>query len=424
MKLVISKFILFLAFFLSYSGHVVAWTKVQIRGDFGKGDAGWNVEHPAWKENDNNDNIWLLHIDFSDIPSGDYYFKVLGQDNEWTGGPGGLVDFTSDNYREYNTSENTKGKNILFRHSNRNKGYFFRICFDSSFNGWKLEIWAATTLEMRDYADVEYKKSDNTVEQRFIKGRGKYTYFCTWSSNVAWHKPDYVDVFVVSNTETDGNTYSFVLNKLDLEYIPAGKGLIVASTRPSNCGKTFERNTNDNTTTFNVLREYLKIYSSDVSASYSGTSMLETCYEATNLPRFVTINDIEYANYLFGFYRMNKAGFTDVADNDFALGFWLSNGNGNTYANSAYFQISKADAELMGVGTSYDMPTESSAKPCFLLEFPEDDEAVVTGIRNLTSEASPREEGREYYSLDGRRLQGKPVTKGLYIHNGKKIILK
>lgn len=29
-----------------------------------------------------------------------------------------------------------------------------------------------------------------------------------------------------------------------------------------------------------------------------------------------------------------------------------------------------------------------------------------------------------WYSLDGRRLQGKPVTKGLYINNGKKVIIK
>ena len=181
-------------------------------------------------------------------------------------------------------------------------------------------------------------------------------------------------------------------------------------------------NRGDNGTTFNLLAEELCLNQSE-SATYSGASLLKPCYEAMNLQRFETIDGTEYANYLFGFYRSTKAGIANAGEHDFALGFWLSNGNGNTYANSAYFQISKADAELMGVGTSYDMSTASSAKPCFLLEFPED-EAVVTGIRNLTSDASPREEGREYYSLDGRRLQGKPATKGLYIHNGKKIILK
>ena len=30
----------------------------------------------------------------------------------------------------------------------------------------------------------------------------------------------------------------------------------------------------------------------------------------------------------------------------------------------------------------------------------------------------------EWYSLDGRKLSGKPTKKGLYIRNGKKIVVK
>jgi hypothetical protein len=30
----------------------------------------------------------------------------------------------------------------------------------------------------------------------------------------------------------------------------------------------------------------------------------------------------------------------------------------------------------------------------------------------------------EWYSLDGRRLSGKPTTKGVYINNGKKVAIK
>ena len=30
----------------------------------------------------------------------------------------------------------------------------------------------------------------------------------------------------------------------------------------------------------------------------------------------------------------------------------------------------------------------------------------------------------DWYSLDGRRLQGKPSTKGIYIHSGRKEVLK
>lgn len=45
-----------------------------------------------------------------------------------------------------------------------------------------------------------------------------------------------------------------------------------------------------------------------------------------------------------------------------------------------------------------------------------------TGIRNLTPALSEGE--GVWYSLDGRRLTGEPQQKGIYIKNGKKIIIK
>jgi hypothetical protein len=32
--------------------------------------------------------------------------------------------------------------------------------------------------------------------------------------------------------------------------------------------------------------------------------------------------------------------------------------------------------------------------------------------------------GEAWYSLDGRKLSGKPAQKGVYINNGKKIVMK
>ena len=47
----------------------------------------------------------------------------------------------------------------------------------------------------------------------------------------------------------------------------------------------------------------------------------------------------------------------------------------------------------------------------------------TTGISSLTPEPSPNGEG-SIYSLDGRRLSGKPAQKGVYIVNGKKMVIK
>ena len=55
------------------------------------------------------------------------------------------------------------------------------------------------------------------------------------------------------------------------------------------------------------------------------------------------------------------------------------------------------------------------------LNFEEDETTSV----NLTSNPSPKGEGSDYwYSLDGRKLNGKPSTKGIYINNGKKVFIK
>ena len=49
------------------------------------------------------------------------------------------------------------------------------------------------------------------------------------------------------------------------------------------------------------------------------------------------------------------------------------------------------------------------------------DERETTG---LTPVPSPKGEGSEYYSLDGRKFEGKPTAKGLYIVNGRKVVIR
>ena len=49
----------------------------------------------------------------------------------------------------------------------------------------------------------------------------------------------------------------------------------------------------------------------------------------------------------------------------------------------------------------------------------------TTGIGSLTPDPSPMGEGSEYfYTLDGRRLSGRPTAKGVYIHNGRAVVVR
>ena len=61
-----------------------------------------------------------------------------------------------------------------------------------------------------------------------------------------------------------------------------------------------------------------------------------------------------------------------------------------------------------------------------------DDETTtsLTPDPGLTPNPSPRGEGNfkgegsgYWYTLDGRKLQGKPTKKGIYINNGRKVII-
>ena len=49
-------------------------------------------------------------------------------------------------------------------------------------------------------------------------------------------------------------------------------------------------------------------------------------------------------------------------------------------------------------------------------------DSQTTGIDGMTTSDSEGKE--EWYTLDGKRLDGKPSQKGLYLRNGKKVVIK
>ena len=95
---------------------------------------------------------------------------------------------------------------------------------------------------------------------------------------------------------------------------------------------------------------------------------------------------------------------------------YYPNGAMTIGAFRAYFKL--ADGLIAGE------PTTAGAKGIsnFVLNFDGDE---TTGIRSLTPDPSPKGEGSDYwFTLDGRRLTGMPTQKGVYINNGKKVVIK
>lgn len=82
----------------------------------------------------------------------------------------------------------------------------------------------------------------------------------------------------------------------------------------------------------------------------------------------------------------------------------------------AYFQLK--NGLMAGEPTNPSQPGIRS----FVLNFGDDEE--MQGIESLTPNPIPMGEGSGYYTLDGVKLDKLPVRKGLYIKNGKKVVIK
>lgn len=292
------------------------------------------------------------------------------------------------------------------------------------------------SMELRDFNEVYYRAA-GTAEQRNVIGRNDYNFLRVWSDHIAWNKPDNIDVFVVSAFDHDAtsHTTTATLTKLNVNYIPAKTGVILGcklskdnltSGLVYNDAATSAWEKGENVNYYNTLTAELTPYSA-ASTSYSGESKLIPLYNETSLQRFSDETGIGtgdgFANYLFGFYRCKKYQKNYTGDsNDFQMGFWLTTGIGKTYANSAFLHLTKADAENLGVGTAYDTSASAASAPAFMLLFDESDDNVITGISDITTAKGNSVASQGWYTLQGVRT-AKPTQRGIYIYNGKKVIV-
>lgn len=93
------------------------------------------------------------------------------------------------------------------------------------------------------------------------------------------------------------------------------------------------------------------------------------------------------------------------------LGFYIVRKQGNMKANQAYLEL---PTSLFN--------TTSAAKQYVRLAF-EDINDTLTGIDSVPTDTLPRLESGVYYTLNGVRLASKPQQKGIYILNGKKVVI-
>ena len=277
-------------------------------------------------------------------------------------------------------------------------------------------------LVLRDFEDVQYKNEG----KREILKRGGYKFFRTWSDHKAWKVSKDVDIFIVNKMTEGTNSVEFSLKKISdsetANVIPAEVGVILATkkdaTNIEGGGKFYER---PSQTSYNTLVIPMEEYTGEETTADYKDNLLEKMVEAGVVPTY-NAEKKEY-NYLFGFFRANKGlGVTTYENNQFLLGFWLSKGAGLFYSNSAYLPVSEATAKKMNLGVSYNDFDVTGAKKAPALLFDFANVGGTTGINEVVNQSTKLNDGK-YYTLSGQQVE-KPTAGGIYIHNGRKFVVK
>lgn len=282
-------------------------------------------------------------------------------------------------------------------------------------------------LELRDFEDVVYKSLDN---KRVILNRGDYKYFRTWSSDKAWKISKDVDIFVVDGMKEEQGVVTFSLKKISADktdnVIPANTGVILATKKTADQieGGAVVRE-RASLTSYNTMVIPMEEYNpNEASADYKETNLLKPLITAQVVPTVEDTGKGKTYNYLFGFYHANKGmGVETYNANEFLLGFWISNGTGKFYSNSACLPIAEADAKNMKLGVSYndfDPNTGEKNVPAVFFDFANAD--GTTGIDEVVNTTVKNNDGK-YYTLSGQQVE-KPTAGGIYIHNGKKFVVR
>lgn len=287
-------------------------------------------------------------------------------------------------------------------------------------------ITESRDMELHDVEDVVYGSSDN---KQNITNLGGYKFMRTWSAKKAWKISNKVDIFVVSSITDDASGVKMTLKKINgdetgaYNVIPANTGVILATKSDASEIPGAQFKSRQNFTSYNNLVIPMEQYSTDVE--YTGENKLATIL----VSRVIPSSDENNYNYLFGYYNTQIAtgNKTDYADDEYLLGFWISKGSKPYSSKSSYLPIPKETAAKMNyLGTSYNDflsgATGGSAKkiPALLFDFA--NVGGTTGINEVVNQSTKLNDGK-YYTLSGQQVE-KPTAGGIYIHNGRKFVVK
>ena len=345
--------------------------------------------------------------------------------------PGHTADANDPNQVNYtqNGADSEEDWNIIW---NRPAGrWTVRLYFYTYSDGndpktkYYYTITESRDMELHDVEDVVYGYSDN---KQNITNLGGYKFMRTWSAQKAWKISDKVDIFVVSDITEDKSGVKMTLTNIN-EYvshtdrvIPANTGVILATKYDASKIPGAQFKSRQDFTSYNNLVIPMEQYDTNVEYPKE-KNWLEPILVSRVIHSF---EDGKY-NYLFGYYNTQIATGDKINHeaNEYLLGFWISKGSKPYSSNSSYLPIDKVTAAKMKyLGTSYKdyVSGGGSAKkiPALLFDFA--NVSGTTGINEVVNQSTKLNDGK-YYTLSGQQVE-KPTAGGIYIHNGRKFVVK
>lgn len=325
--------------------------------------------------------------------------------------------------------------------ANRNgSGTFGDIIFNRPAGEWTIRFYSRAVSNGNDYI----KAYGYTITGREHTGipltyrAGKF--IRTYSNNVAM---DIIDPnvkvyeaykYTMPKLDQVDNIYSQgTLELRQLNYIPANMGVVLIGTVPDteagNYGDGDKLNFSISKRTdvsAKEDKEYVNVWTK--AADYKDqpwNNFLVPTVEANNNLGNADVDDKGIAHRYFGLGNYHRTKYyKETQTGDDYIGFFRFVENGVSGANKAYLSLpAREDVKGADFGCiTYNgqlIGTGETALAKMMLVF-DDETSGVTEIKNV--EVNKQNNDNAYYTLQGIKVL-KP-TKGIFIHNGKKIVIK
>lgn len=288
-----------------------------------------------------------------------------------------------------------------------------------------------------------YKYTIETTENigiPFTYRAGKFirTYSNSVAMNVVSKNVKVYEAYSYEKAQDETNIYSpGTLHLRQLNYIPANVGVVLIGTVPATNELSdgdkldfiLRKRTEDEVTAENPT-QYVNVWTN--ASKYTGQQWNN--FLAPNVVANNSLGNIEkegetvtYRYYGLGNYH-NTNYYKEHKVGDDYIGFFRLTPNGRCGANKAYLRMpASADVEggafgFIDYNSQFIGPKDEDDASLAKMMIVFDDEEIggVTEIKNV--ETVKTHHDNAYYTLQGIKVLN--PTKGIYIHNGKKIVIK